>query len=232
LTGDWGGQKALIEHFEKTDKPHRIYPMNLYYHFYSGIKNESMDALKVVYDYIGTQDSANIFATQYIEIAEDYYRTHIGRDGEAYWIENNGFLRTIRFNGHQHVDMQRSEGIIGFSHTDDNQTYIHMDGRKRRILYLSDKQPTVPYIIQATQFIDEFSSTKESISLLFRGFGKSIIKIGGLHANTDYTIIFATERDEVINTQIKTDMQGVLTYQTNLKAPQTRYVVNIKKEAD
>jgi hypothetical protein len=56
--------------------------------------------------------------------------------------------------------------------------------------------------------------------------------MGGLYANTDYTIIFATERDEVINTQIKTDMHGVLTYQTNLKAPQTRYVVNIKKEAD
>ena len=231
LTGDWGGQKALIEHFKKTDKPHRIYPMNLYYHFYSGIKNESMDALRVVYDYIRTQDSANIFATHYVEIAEDYYRTHIGRDGDAYWIENNGFLRTIRFNGQRYVDMQRSEGILGFSHTDDNKTYIHMDGRKRRKLYLSDKKPTTPYLIQATQFVDEFSATKESVNLVFRGFGRSIIKIGALPANTTYNIVFTATGNEVLTEHIATDSEGILTYQTNLKGAPTSYVVTIIKGA-
>ena len=230
LTGDWGGQKAVIDHFKKTDKPQRIYPMNLYYHFYSGIKNESMEALKVVYDYIRTQDSADIFATQYVEIAEDYYRTHIGREGDGYWIENNGFLRTLRFNGIKQVDMQRSEGILGFSHTENGDTYIHMDGRKRRKLYLSDRKPVSPYIIQASQFIDEFSSSAEKLSFIYRGFGKTYLKMGGLQANTEYQLTFSTEQKTVLNANLKTNSQGILLYKSHLKAPQTRYSVDIIKE--
>lgn len=227
LTGDWGGQKALIDHFEKTDKPRRIYPMNLYYHFYSGIKNESMDALKVIYNYIRQQDSADIFATQYVEIAEDYYRTHIGREGDGYWIENNGFLRTLRFNGHRQVDMQRSEGIIGFYQTEEGETYIHMDGSKRKKLYLSDKNPSQPYIIQTTQFIDQFSSTKNKVNFTYRGFGKTILKIGGLHPNTHYEVTFSTKEENVLYAKVKTNSEGILSYRSQLTAPQLTYSVSI-----
>ncbi len=232
LTGDWAGQKALIEHFKKTDKPHRIYPMNLYYHFYSGIKNDSMDALRLVYDYIRMQESADIFATQYVEIAEDYYRTHIGREGaDGYWIENNGFLRTLRLNGRRYVDMQRSKGIIGFYHTKSGKTYIHMDGSQRKILYLANKQPSTPYIIQTTQFIDKFSGSEKRIRFSYRGFGKTLLKIGGLKANTQYRLLFLTESGkDVINTPIRTNNEGILDYRSVLKAPQTRYLVNIIKE--
>lgn len=231
LTGDWGGQKQLLQHFEKTDKPHRIYPMNLYYHFYSGIKNESMDALRLIYDYIRTQDSANIFATQYVEITEDYYRTHIGREDDgSYWIENNGFLRTLRLNGHKKVDMQRSEGIIGFYQTDNGETYIHMDGRKRKRLYLSNQEPTVPYIIQATQFIDKFSSSVGRVNFNYRGFGKTLIKIGGLQARAEYIVTFYKDKKTVLNTTLKTNNQGVLTYRAQLKAPQMSYSVRIIKK--
>lgn len=230
LTGDWGGQKQLIEHFEKTDKPHRIYPMNLYYHFYSGIKHESMDALRLVYDYIREQDSANIFATQYVEIVEDYYRTHIGHEDGAYWIENNGFLRTLRFNGLKQVDMQRSEGIIGFYQTDSGQTYVHMDGSQRKKLYLTDKKPAVPYIIQATQFIDKFSSSVDQADFSYRGFGKTLIKVGGLQANTQYSVAFYKDEKMVISSTVKTNGEGVLMHRSQLKAPQMSYSVKIIKK--
>ncbi|MCK5831018.1 MAG: hypothetical protein KAH20_12035 [Methylococcales bacterium] len=233
LTGDWGGQKQLLQHFEKTEKPHRIYPMNLYYHFYSGIKNESMDALRLIYDYIRTQDSANIFATQYLEITEDYYRTHIGRDEDdenAYWIENNGYLRTLRLRGHKKVDMQRSEGIIGYYQTNSNETYIHMDGRKRKKLYFSDKEPGVPYIIQATQFIDQFSSSVGRVIFNYRGFGKTLIKLGGLQASSEYIVTFFKNKQSVLNATLKTNNRGVLVMRSQLKAPQTNYSVRIIKK--
>lgn len=228
LTGDWGGQKELIKHFEKTESPHRIYPMNLYYHFYSGIKHESMAALKSIYDYIRKQDSANIFTTQYVEIAEDFYRTHIGREGKGYWIENNGFLRTLRLNGLHQVDMKRSKGIIGYSHHD-SQTYVHMDGRKRRLLHFTNQKPTQPYIIQSTQFIDEFSSSKDNVDFLYRGFGNTLLKIGGLHANAVYQMTFSKNDKPIIDKQLMTNKQGELTFRSHLKAPQLTYSVSLKK---
>lgn len=222
LTGDWGGQKKLLQHFENTDKPYRVYPMNLYYHFYAGIRNESMEALKYLYDYVLSLDTANIFASQYLDILEDYYNTHIGFDGHAYWVENNGSLRTIRFNNILHVDMRHSDGVIGYSHND-NQTYVHLDDSKQRKIHLGKSFPTVPYIIQATQFVDSLEYTGGQVKFIYRGFGKTLLKIGGLKPATDYQLTLIAKGKEPISKLIKTDHNGIAEYRAVLKAPQTTY---------
>jgi hypothetical protein len=228
LTGDWGGQKKVLKHFEKTNRPYRIYPMNLYYHFYSGIKNESMDALRTVYDYIRSIDAASIFATQYTEIVEDYYRTHVGFDGQAYWVENNGLLRTVRFNGKIHVDMERSEGVIGYSHNN-SQTYIHLDGSKRRRIFLADTPPKVPYFIQATQFIDEQKYDGRQLKFVFRGFGKTLLKIGGLKPMSEFRVNLSTKGRTPVSMVTKSNRDGVVQFRTQVDPPQTIYRGTLKQ---
>jgi len=222
LTGDWGGQKKVLKHFARTDKPYRVYPMNMYYHFYGGIKNDSMDAIRYIYDYVRSIDAASIFATNYCEIVEDYYNTHIGFDGQAYWVENAGFLRTIRFNYKTHVDIKRSEGVIGYSYYND-QTYIHLDGSKRRKIVLSDSPPERPYFVRASQFIDRSEFHGSKLSFSYRGFGKTLLKIGGLSPNTEYLLTLESPERETIRTSIKSDGDGVLEYRTQLTAPVTVY---------
>jgi hypothetical protein len=229
LTGDWGGQKKLLNHFAKTDKPYRIYPMNLYYHFYGGIKNESMEALRYIYDYIRSMDAASIFASQYLEIVEDQYKTHVGFDGQAYWVENNGFLRTIRFNDKVHVDMGRSDGVVGYSHND-NQTYIHLDGSKRRRIFLADTVPKVPYFIQATQFIDKQEHVGRQLKFIYRGFGKTLLKIGGLDPVTEYRLVLSTKGKEPVTASVRTNRDGVVEYRTLLDAPQSIYEGILKQK--
>jgi hypothetical protein len=224
LTGDWSGQKKLLQHFEKTDKPYRIYPMNLYYHFYSGIKNESMQALKTIYDYVGKLDAAPIFAVQYLEIVEDWYQTRIGFDGQAYWVENNGLLRTLRFNGIKHVDMQHSHGVIGYSHSENDQTYIHLDGSRRRKIVLAEKEPAQPYIIQATQFIDKLQARSGQLDFIYRGFGKTLIKIGGLNPHVEYQLdLTATDRKPV-KASLIADQAGIISFRNLLNPTQTQYL--------
>lgn len=222
LTGDWGGQKKLLDHFDRTDKPYRVYPMNLYYHFYSGIKNESMDALRYIYDYIRSIDAASIFATQYLEIVEDYYHTHIGFDGQAYWVENNGHLRTIRFNKVVNLNMQASEGIVGYSHNG-QLTYVHLDGSKRRKIVLADRPPDTPYIIQATQFIDRMNTENGELKFIYRGFGNTLLKIGGLKPATEYQLVLAAEGKNPVTASKITNAEGVFEFKTQLEAPQTIY---------
>lgn len=228
LTGDWGGQKKLVDHFQKTEAPYRIYPMNLYYHFYSGIKNESMDALRSIYDYIRSIDAAPIFATQYVQIAEDFYQTRIGRDGADFWVENNGFLRTVRFPGLKHIDMNRSRGVLGYSHHG-GQTYVHLDGEKRRKIALAQQPPDTPYLIQATQFIDRLESNAGELDFTYRGFGNTLLKFGGLEPSTEYRLILNADGRTAVSADAKTSADGVFEFRTRLEAPQTIYSGSLKK---
>jgi len=223
LTGDWGGQKKLMQHFKRTETPHRVYPMNLYYHFYSGIKQESLDALHYIYDYVRSIDAAPIFATNYLEIVEDFYNTRIGKEANnRYWVENNGFLRTIRFNFATHIDMRQSQGVVGYSFHN-NETYVHLDGRKRRIIVLADTAPNTPYFIQASQFVDNSHYDGTQFRFNYRGFGKTLFKIGGLRRNSPYQLAVKNASKFVVNTSIKTDNNGVLIYRTSLPAPSQAY---------
>ena len=222
LTGDWGGQKKVLKHFAKTDKPYRVYPMNMYYHFYGGIKNESMDAIRYIYDFVRSIDAASVYATRYCEIVEDYYNTHIGFDSGAYWVENAGFLRTIRFNYKTHVDIENSSGVIGYSYHNGH-TYVHLDERKRRKIVLSNSPPGLPYFIQATQFIDRSNFDGSQLSFSYRGFGKTLLKIGGVSPNTEYQLSLESPEKEAIRASIKSNGDGVLEYRTQLTAPVTVY---------
>ncbi len=222
LTGDWGGQKKVLKHFARTDKPFRVYPMNMYYHFYGGIKNESMDAIRYIYDYVRSIDAASIFASNYCEIVEDYYNTRVGFDGHAYWVENDGFLRTLRFNYKTHVDMERSKGVIGYNYHND-QTYIHLDGSKRRKIVLSDSPPAIPFFVQATQFIDQSAFDGSQLSFSCRGFGKTLLSIGGLGPNTKYQLTLESPDRETIQVSITANQDGILEYKTQLDAPVAVY---------
>jgi hypothetical protein len=183
-----------------------------------------MQALKTIYDYVGKLDAAPIFADQYLEIVEDWYQTRIGFDGQGYWVENNGFLRTLRFNGIKHVDMQRSQGVIGYLHSENNQTYIHLDGSKKRKIYLAEKQPAQPYIIQATQFIDELQATSAQLNFVYRGFGKTLIKIGGLKPDIEYQLSLTATDQKTVKISLIADQAGIITFRTLLDPPQTRYL--------
>ncbi len=222
LTGDWGGQKKLLKHFESTDRPHRVYPMNLYYHFYSGIKNESMDALRVIYDYIRSVDAASMFATEYLEIVEDNYATRVGFDGEAYWVENRGQLRTLRFDRPVHVDIERSEGVVGYASRSE-QTYVHLDGSKRRRIVLAADKPRSPYFIQATQFIDRMKLEGTTLRFSYRGFGKALLRVGGLEPDRDYRLTLTAPGRPAIEMAGRSNSAGVLEYRTMLDAPSTTY---------
>ena len=59
-----------------------------------------------------------------------------------------------------------------------------------------------------------------------------MIKLGGLQPNTTYKIAFSTTNNQLPSVQIKSNNEGVLNYQTNLKGAPLSYLVNITKEAN
>ncbi len=222
LTGDWAGQKKVLDHFAHTESPRRILPMNLYYHFYSGIKRESLEALKFILDRVVAMEPAMVFASQYCRIAEDFYRTVLWREGPAWRVKNAGDLREIRFPGQTAVDLAASEGVVGFSHFQ-GQTYVHLDGRPERKIVLTGRPASTPYVERCTYWIDKALPSAERLGLRVRGLGRFSAVFGGLGTGAWRLTLTDGAGVRRLDAPLRGDSQGRAEYRLDLAPPEASY---------
>jgi len=228
--GDWGGQKKLIEHFERTESPHRIMPMNLYFHYFSGLRSASMDALRYVLDYCRKKDIAALFTSQYCDIAGDYYRTHMIREAGGWKVINGGALRTVRFNGNVRPDMSLSKGVLGYIHLA-GQTYVHLDGSSERTIALSDAEKLEPHLRQSTFIVDSGDFSADAVKLTCRGFGKAYFSLAGLQAGKRFSATLCGEDGKaVFSRSVQADDGGVAEVRLSLDGPPRSYTLTMTQE--
>jgi len=119
-TNDWLGPfnsyQFVLQTFKNTESPIRIKPINIYYHFYSGEKWASLNALREVLDKTINQDVAPIFISEYLAIVDGFHTAQIEKITSASWkIKNYGHCTTMRFDHTQkYPDFKNSSNVIGF----------------------------------------------------------------------------------------------------------------------
>lgn len=154
--GPFWGYANVIQSFELTEKPKRLKPISIYYHFYSGEKLASLNALKKVYNYAISQKTNPMFLSEYAARVLDFRQTAIMKMPEGFRIKNAGYLRTLRIPlkaGFPNI--KESNGIVGFSNIAE-EFYIHLDGSGDYILKLSDKKPETFYLISSNAQVESF----------------------------------------------------------------------------
>lgn len=150
----WGYKKA-IETFELTDEPRRLKPIDIYYHFYSGTKLASLNALKDVYNYALKQDVMPMKVSEYILKVLDFYKTVVGEKDGCWIIKTDKNLRTVRVpKGFGYPDMKESKGVIGLYPYND-QLYISLDGSGDYRLKFTKEKPHQVYIRQSNARIEK-----------------------------------------------------------------------------
>ncbi len=110
-TENYGAFRNVIETFKRTEKPRRISPINIYYHFYIGERLPALNSLKTIYQWALSQNVHPIFTTQYIDILNGFLSTKIYKISSGWEIKDVGRLRTIRFDREMDIDRVRSKGI-------------------------------------------------------------------------------------------------------------------------
>ena len=164
-TNDWlgpfWGYRDAISTFKLTENPRRLKPINIYYHFYSGSKLASSNALDEVYKWAIRQQTSKLYASQFIKKSRGFYRTAIAKIAGGYEIRNSGFLRTIRFDKRVHIDMQKSQGVAGYTYTR-NRTYITLDRRENHTIILANRT-TLPYLKDCNGWAEEVKVDRNSI---------------------------------------------------------------------
>lgn len=144
----WRYKKA-IETFQLTDKPIRLKPIDIYYHFYSGAKLASLNAVKDVYNWALKQEIIPLKVSEYIKKVLDFYNTTVIKKEDKWIIKTDGNIRTLRIDKSLgYPDLSLSKGVLGF-YEYNNHRYIHLDGSGRYELVLNENPPKRFYLSQS-----------------------------------------------------------------------------------
>ncbi len=140
--GPFWGYLVAIQTFELTEKPYRLKPISIYYHFYSAEKLASLNALKSVYEYAISQKVNPLFLSEYALKVLDYRNTAILIEEEGYRIRNSGYLRTLRTPVYMgYPDIKSSKGVIGYIKKGNN-IYVHLDSSGDSLIKISENEKT------------------------------------------------------------------------------------------
>jgi hypothetical protein len=173
--------RNLVETLQNAATPIRVKPINVYYHYYIVEREDSLNSLRFVLDYVRAQDIAPITTSHYAAIAEGFYSGRIVALGEERWrIENRGALQTVRFDraSLKSVDFDWSEGVIGQRHHQGS-LYVALDAEvEQPVVALKaysrpdrDPEAPVPYVISARWPIKGFERKGAGFTFHAQGFG-------------------------------------------------------------
>jgi len=128
FTANFGGYKKVIETFQSTERPRRLAPMDIYFHFFSGQKNETLGALLDVIKFALAQDPEFISASEYIKIINDFLTAEIVKTAPGvYEIKTAGNLPSVRFDdAGTELDMAKCKNVSG-SKVINNSLYVSLD---------------------------------------------------------------------------------------------------------
>ena len=116
----------VISTFQLTDHPRRLKPIGIYYHFFSGQKLSSLNALKKVYKWALTKKVKPIYLSEYAQKVLEFRATAIAKEGKCWIVRNGGHLRTLRLPLSFKIDLKKSRGVKNWEIIN-NSLYLFLD---------------------------------------------------------------------------------------------------------
>jgi len=172
FTNDWLGPfwgfKKVVQTFQLTDKPRRLKPIDIYYHFYSGSKKASLNALRYVFDWVLKQpDIMPVFTSSYIPKVMDYYTVSIAKDKAKWLVCGMQNLKTLRLETNkQYVNYKKSPTVIG-QRTINKRTYLALDTHEKHIFTLDNQQQDSNYLVSANGKLTQIIKGNQTLRYIF-----------------------------------------------------------------
>jgi peptidoglycan/xylan/chitin deacetylase (PgdA/CDA1 family) len=135
--GPYYGFRDVISTFQLTDRPRRLKPIGIYFHFYSGSKVGALKSLRQVFDWALSQDIVSVYGSDYIRKVEDFQHLTIARRLDGCWqVRGDGALTTLRIDHDASigaVDSARSVGVSSVRSLPQGR-YIGLDASGRAVV--------------------------------------------------------------------------------------------------
>ncbi len=171
-TNEWRGPfygfENVIETFERTDHPIRFKPVDIYYHSYSGSKQASLQALKKVYAWAMGREFYNLFVSEYVPKARDFYGIALAASDGGWEVSGNGDLREMRIPASLgYPDLPCCRGVIGYADAG-SERYIHLSGGDAHIA-VTQHPPSVPFLWNANGTVSHWAAMGKGFSFDLAG---------------------------------------------------------------
>ena len=212
----YGGFAKVVDTFERTESPRRLKPVNVYYHFYSGITISAERALKKILDWCWAQPLHHITATEYARLVKDAHRATVRELEPGKWLLRSGaHLQTWRLPAAAGIpDMHSCSGVLGFKMEKD-QLYVHTNGQPEVILKMA---PNAPGLRMQHLFVSEASGALDvtefsNATMIFSNKGTLPVRVvvGGAEPDGSTELILSGNgRSE--KQLISTDRQGLISF--------------------
>jgi hypothetical protein len=161
-----------------TDRPRRLKPVDIYYHFYSASKEASIRALQKVYDWAIGERLFSIYTSEYVDKVLDFNRTVVARDGGGWLIRNSGQLREMRIpKALGFPNLVESASVSGFNDHGDNR-YLHLAPGDSARVQLQSTVPKIPYLIAAGGYLDSLKREAHGLRLTLTGHTPFTVRLG------------------------------------------------------
>ena len=241
-TGPFYGFRNVIQTFKFTDKPRRLKPLNIYYHFYSGEKIAALNALIDVYQWSMNQEYFSIYASDYIKKVNNFFEIDIFSTlNDNFIVHNATDIQTFRV---KHVFPPPStaleNGVLGYRNLHDGR-YIHSAGKNTLYLnFHSQNQnnqqeqqetnnnrsvlPLAPFIEQANGDITEYQFKEEQLSFHFQGFHSGLVDIHHkgyqcVLGENDLEITNSELNSNILRLELKHQLNGYIRLKCTLAEP-------------
>jgi len=191
--GPYYGYREIVKTMKKTDMPRRLKAIDIYYHFYSGEYESSLNALQSVYEWVLEQDVALVYTSEYIQMAEGFLQTKIHKNKRGHYvISNYHHCLTIRFDhASTQPDIKNCVNVLGYIQQPQG-LYVSLkpNTQKAVIAFLPENQKDLrtPYVEKANGWVMDFQAKENNILIVFKGFGKGYVRLAGLKAGQKYVV--------------------------------------------
>ena len=179
-TGPFDGFRRVVDTLELSNKPRRIKPLNIYYHFYAGTKIAAIRSLEEIYSWTMTQDINPVYVSDYSIKVPDFRKAGIGRYLDGTWKATGlGNVRTLRVvDGTSYPDLASSRNITGAKQLHDG-IYIHTDGADSMTFRMGVEQIALPHLVSSNGRIEHWSQDGEAVKFRVTAKVPVVIELGG-----------------------------------------------------
>jgi len=161
------GFKNVVQTYKLTNSPRRFKPIDIYYHFYSGSKRASINAIKYVFDWAIQEDIIPMYTSEYIPKVMDFYNISMSNEKQKWYISGMKNLQTLRINDKNlYINFLNSEGAVG-ENDFEIQRYIHLYGEAVYLELCENKPIDNVYLVDSNGVIKEYKQTAEKTHYRF-----------------------------------------------------------------
>ncbi len=159
-TNNWklkSGYIRVISGFKLTEKPRRLKPISIYYHYYSAYYPASLEALKTVYNWAVSREVIPLFLSEYAQKVMEFRGSALatfntGKKGLIFC--SGGELNTLRFDrGGELPSIPQSSGVIGYRKIN-NSLYVSLNNSRCRIILFKKNPKNKFYLIKANGHVN------------------------------------------------------------------------------